>query len=212
MKDFINSSLGLLLMGFILTTVCGTIINNFYGRATWDREKKFELLKRSLDRNEKLIEDISVKMGTRAMRLLRAFWAIETPPSSYQDPKEREKVIKERWEEYAKSVVDWNENLRVYISKIHYLAGLETTRLFYISEDGSTEQERAGTVYNNFQRAHYAVKELKDMPFKPDSENWQKMHKTAEQSITQLYKKIDVFLLNLYTSLDFRARSDSPLQ
>jgi hypothetical protein len=210
MKDFINSSIGLLLIGFLLTTICGTIINNFYGKATWEREKKFELLKRSLDRNEKLIEDISVKMGTRAMRLLRAFWAIET--SQYQDSQGREKVIKERWEEYAKSVIDWNENLRVYVTKLSYLAGPETARLFYISEEGSTEKERAETVYNHFQRAHYAVKELKDLPFKPDSENWQKVHKTAEQSIQQLYKKIDVFLLNLFTTLDFRARIDSPLQ
>ncbi len=212
MKDFFNSSLGLLLIGFLLTTVFGTIINNFYGSATWEREKKFELLKRSLDRNDKLVEELSAKMGARAMKLLRVFWAVETPPASYQDPNEREKIIKQRGEDYEKSVIDWNENLRVFISKIYYLAGPETARLFYLSEEGSTEQERADTVYTHFQRAHYAVKELKSLPFKPDSEEWRKLHKIAEQSIQQLYKKIDVFLLSLYSSLDFRARSDSPVK
>jgi hypothetical protein len=212
MKDFFNSRLGLLLIGFLLTTVFGTIINNFYGRATWEREKNYELLKRSLDRNDKLVEDLSAKMGARAMKLLRVFWAVETPPAAYQDPNEREKIIKQRWEDYDKSVIDWNENLRVFISKLYYLAGPETARLFYISEEGSTEPERAATVYGHFQRAHYAVKELKNTPFKPDSADWQKLHQTAEQSIQQLYKKIDVFLLSLYSSLDFRARNDSPLK
>ena len=212
MKDFFNSAIGLLLIGFLLTTVFGTIINNFYSKATWEREKKFELLKRSLDRNEKLLEDISVTMGTRAFKLMRAFWAIETPPAGYRTPEERKQVIAQRWEEYSKAVVDWNEHLRVYVSKITYLAGEDTARLFYISEEGSTEKERAGTVYNQFQRAHYAVKELKDMPYEPNSEKWQKGHELAEKSIQQLYKKIDVFLVNLYRALDFRARSDSPLQ
>ncbi|MFZ2087005.1 MAG: hypothetical protein WAU47_00390, partial [Desulfobaccales bacterium] len=164
-KDFFNSSLGLLLIGFLLTTVCGTIINNFYNRATWEREKRFELLKRSLDRNDKLLEDISVTMSTRAMKLLRVFWAIETSPGAYKTPDERKHIVVERWEEYGKSVVDWNEHLRVYITKINYLAGPETARLFYISEEGSTKEERAETVYTFFQRAHYAVKELKDAPF-----------------------------------------------
>jgi len=119
MKDFFNSSLGLLLVGFLLTTVFGTIINNFYGSGTWEREKKFELLKRSLDRNDKLVEELSAKMGARAMKLLRVFWAVETPPTSYQDPNGREKVIKQRWEDYDKAVIDWNENLRVFILILH---------------------------------------------------------------------------------------------
>jgi hypothetical protein len=212
MKNFFNSGLGLLLIGFLLTTVCGTIINNFYNRATWERDKKFELLKRTLDRNEKLLEDISVTMGTRAMRLMRVFWAIETPQSAFKTPEERKQIIAQRWEEYGKSVIDWNEHLRVYITKITILAGPEMARSFYISEEGSTKEDRAETVYNYFQRAHYAVKELKDMPFEPNSEKWKKAHKTAEQSIQQLYKKIDVFLFNLYSGLDARARSDSPIQ
>jgi hypothetical protein len=212
MKAFFNSSLGLLLIGFLLTTVFGTLINNFYSKATWEREKKFELLKRSLDRNEKLLEDLSVTMGTRAIRLMRVFWAVETPPTAFKTPEERKQVIAQRWEEYSKAVLDWNEHLRVYISKIIYLAGEETARLFYISEEGSTEKERAGTVYNQFQRAHYAVKELKDMPYEPNAEKWQKSHDLAENSIQQLYKKIDVFLVNLYRALDFHARNDTPIQ
>jgi hypothetical protein len=212
MKNFFNSGLGLLLIGFLLTTVCGTIINNFYNRSTWEREKKFELLKRSLDRNEKLLEDISVTMGTRAIRLMRVFWALETPQSAFRTAEERKQIIGQRWEEYNKSVIDWNEHLRVYIFKINYLAGPETAQLFYISEEGSTKEERAETVYSYFQQAHYAVKELKDIPFEPNSEKWIKSHKIAEKSIKQLYKKIDVFLSNLNSALDARARSDSPIK
>jgi hypothetical protein len=212
MKDFFNSSLGLLLLGFLLTTIFGSLVNNFYSRATWERDKKFELFKRSLDRNEKLLEDISVSMGTRAFRLMKLFWVVETPPTAFRSPEERKQVISQRWDEYRKAVLDWNEHLRVFISKISYLAGEETARHFYISEEGSTEKERAGTIYHQFQRAHYAVKELKDMPYEPTSEKWQKSHKLAEQYIQQLYKKIDVFLVNLYTALDFRARNDSPIQ
>jgi hypothetical protein len=212
MKNFFNSGLGLLLIGFLLTTVCGTIINNFYNRSTWEREKKFELLKRSLDRNEKLLEDISVTMGTRAIRLMRVFWALETPQSAFRTAEERKQIIGQRWEEYNKSVIDWNEHLRVYIFKINYLAGQETAQLFYISEEGSTKEERAETVYSYFQQAHYAVKELKDIPFEPNSEKWIKSHKIAEKFIKQLYKKIDVFLSNLNSALDARARSDSPIK
>jgi hypothetical protein len=95
---------------------------------------------------------------------------------------------------------------------MNYLAGPETARLFYISEEGSTKEDRAETVYTYFQRAHYAVKELRDMPFEPHSEKWINSHKTAEQSIQQLYKKIDAFLYNLYGALDTRARSDSPIK
>jgi hypothetical protein len=56
---FFTTRIGLVVLGFILTTVCGTIINERYTRSGRERDKQFELLKSELAKHDELLSELT---------------------------------------------------------------------------------------------------------------------------------------------------------
>src|SRR5215471_8048349 len=82
---FLKSKIGLLVLGFVLTTVCGAIINGMYANSTWKRDKRFELLKAELQKHDELLSDLTKILGTRTFRLQRVLWATDPEASPAPD-------------------------------------------------------------------------------------------------------------------------------
>jgi len=68
--NFLNSKFALLLLGFIFTTVIGGLLNERFQRKAWEREvkrqdlewernRKFEILRRKLNEGQKSLGEIS---------------------------------------------------------------------------------------------------------------------------------------------------------
>jgi hypothetical protein len=77
--DFFTSGLGLLILGFVLTTVCGGLVNWMYARSSWQRDKQFELLKVDLAKHDELLTDFTKVIGARVFRLQRVVWHMDPP-------------------------------------------------------------------------------------------------------------------------------------
>src|SRR4030088_1934559 len=78
---FFTSNIGMLVAGFILTTVCGGIINTLHTQATWKRDKGFELFKSQLTKHDELLTDLSKTTGARVYRVQRVLWNFDQPTS-----------------------------------------------------------------------------------------------------------------------------------
>ena len=211
MNKFLNSKIGLLLLGFVLTTVFGAIIANVQSHTTWKRDKRFELLKQLLDRHEELRAELSRVTGARAFETERVLYALEPPMEPYQNDHERGERIKKAWDAYYATVVDWNRDYRRHVARIRHLAGIDVAQRFYISDEESKSPETK-TLCGHFVRTHHALRRFKAAPYQPDDPHWQELHGSARKAIDQLYHHIDEFLLHLFAALDDRVKSENPLK
>ena len=114
---FFTTNIGILVLGFILTTVCGGIINALHTQATWKRDKGFELFKSQLTKHDELLTDLSKTTGARVYRVQRVLWNFdqptsETPAETWCLDARAKAEIETRWTEYDKAVVDWNLTYR----------------------------------------------------------------------------------------------------
>src|SRR3954447_19346682 len=116
LADFFTSGLGLLMLGFFLTTVCGTFINWRYSTATWKREKNFELFKGQLAKHDELLSDFTRVIGARVFRLQRVVWLMDPPvkpePETWElkkddDQNDDDQKLKTRWDKYYETVAEW---------------------------------------------------------------------------------------------------------
>jgi hypothetical protein len=205
---FVNSKIGLLITGFVFTTLCGAIINNIYSKSMWNREQEQIMLTRLLNKHENLLEEISILMGARIYRLERVLWALEIPFNNLELNEEVHKRIMDRWDEYYAKVIEWNEKFRSYYVKVRYLAGEDLAKKLYISEKESSDPSST-TVYGKLVNAHYAVKNLRDYIISgtvPDS----MLYFIAKSKVEEAYTAIDNFLIEMYFILDMRAKSCKP--
>src|SRR2546423_15409998 len=85
LAEFFSSGLGLLILGFILTTVCGGLINITHSYLTWKRDKQFELLKGEIAKHDELLSELTKVVGERVFRLQRVVWILDRPPGPAAD-------------------------------------------------------------------------------------------------------------------------------
>src|SRR5262245_1830257 len=124
--QFFNSALGLLLMGFVLTTVTGALLSARIQKVSWKRQMRLDLFKRRYDEGAQFLDALTTLIGKRFFALQRFLWAI-TDRDNYD--------LAETAKTYFKIVEEWNVNLRSNRNKIRLLIGQEQANAFLDYED-----------------------------------------------------------------------------
>jgi hypothetical protein len=201
----LESKLGMLVIGFVLTTMLGTYISERFQQKNWEETQNAEFLRRKLDKQEALINDVSKLISNRAFRLERLEWALEDHVNHRKklDDKERERLMG-LWDDYYSKVIAWNENYKMHYIKLKYLAGDTVASMFYVSELEARGEEPT-TVYGKFVQAHNAMLDLRYAVLEGRDQQQEK-YQLVERRISTLNAGVDDFLLELYTSLDENAR------
>jgi hypothetical protein len=214
---FLTTNLGILVLGFVLTTVCGSFINWLHTNATSARDKKFELFKGQVAKHEVLLTDLSNAMGARVFRLHRVLWNLDDP---YLDPPgemwrldenaRNEIEDKKRWDDYYKTVVDWNLSYRDYKRRIRLLAGDELANEFFMAGEQGAVTAKEGSLLAAFESLHTKVKRLHEEARKSGTVNRAK-HDEAEAAINRLYDRIDDYMARLSNDFEAQDKSGNPL-
>jgi len=150
---FLNSSLGLLLMGFTLTGIVGALLNWLIQSKLWERQKSHEILVKTLDEGQHLFELLTTLMSQRLYGLQKVVWAIEQGASI--------EVIDKLWSEYYETVQVWNEKLRYLRFKIEAIAGVPLADDF-LSLRSEAEMSSPKSVHYRIRQTHMLVKSLKE--------------------------------------------------
>jgi len=122
---FLNSQVGVLILGFLLTSLLGTFIAERIQKnnkekdlliererqaASWERDKKYEVFRRKLDDGEKLIDELSNLMNSRFFKTQNVYTNISSGS-----------ITEAKWNDYYKSVEEWNIKMPVIRNKIKRL-------------------------------------------------------------------------------------------
>jgi hypothetical protein len=214
LANFFTSRIGLLVLGFVLTTVCGAIINGMYTSSTWKRDKQFELLKSELAKHDELLSDLTKMLGTRVYRLQRVVWVTDpdTPPGpeTWTLTEEGKTKLNTLWNEYYQAVVDWNISYRTYTIKLRALAGDEVADKFFVGDTSGARRAKSGTLCRYFEQSHEAVSALKKAAL--TSQINRTKHDEAQREVDDLYNRVDDFVAQLYRTVAEKEHSDNPLK
>ncbi len=211
---FLKSRIGLVLLGFILTTVCGTIINERYTRSGRERDKQFELLKSELTKHDELLTELTKILGMRTFRLQRVVWVTDPEaspePDTWQLAEEAKTKLNARWDEYYQAVVDWNLGYRNYAIKLRILAGDGVADAFFVRDPSGARKAKSGTLCSYFEHAHDTVAALKKAALTLQIDRTK--HDMAQREVDDLYNRVDDFVAQLYRVLAEKERSNEPLK
>lgn len=214
LANFFTSGIGLLVLGFVLTTVCGAIINGMYTSSTWKRDKQFELLKSELAKHDELLSDLTKMLGTRVYRLQRVVWGTDpdTPPGPETWPltEEAKTKLNTLWNEYYQTVVEWNVSYRTYTIKLRALTGDEIADKFFVGDTSGARRAKPGTLCRYFEHSHEAVATLKKAAL--TSQVDRSKHDEAQREVDDLYNRVDDFVAQLYRAVAEKEHSDNPLK
>ncbi len=150
-QSLIESKIGQLFFGFALTTALGSILNVQYQEASWKREQKFEILKRSLTEYEQTVEGISELISQRAFKLDRVIWVLPQKNTGITNTE----IIKTRWDDYYSEVMNWQKKIKVDYSKLYFTAGKDIADLLYIGEERSGKEP--SSIYEYFSSTHDVI-------------------------------------------------------
>lgn len=212
---FFTTNIGILVLGFILTTICGGIINEMHTRSTREREHQFELQKADLQKHQELLESLTKVIGERTFRLQRVVWLMDPPADATSDEvwlldENAQKKLSDGWDVYYKTVADWNVSYRTYAIKIRILAGGPMAEKFILPDiESGARKAKAGTLCAIVERAHKTVADLRK---KAISTSMVKLadHDLAQCEVDQLYDAGEDFVNALYQALDKKERSADP--
>lgn len=163
---FLNSKVGLLVLGIALTTVIGTFFTDWVQRRTWQyqtrleqqrqdfewkRSKKFELLRRKLDEGQESLEEISDLVNLRFFRLQKVYEAILSG----------DLVSAERlWKEYMVTVERWNVKLIINQNKLERLVSQDVAHQFNNYETDNPALTVPQSMHGHFFLTHKRVRAL----------------------------------------------------
>jgi hypothetical protein len=149
--EFVNSELGLLLIGFLLTTVAGGLITVIFQREAWKRQTRVNLHQKLYDDGVVFLDELSELIGERYFAIQRWLWALGEPES--YDLGDVETA-------YFAIVAIWNKRLRLNRNKLRLLIDEEHASLFLdYSDDGRGDNPRS--LHYQFVQAHNAVAAVK---------------------------------------------------
>jgi len=111
----LNSDLSRLIIGFVLTTLVGGLLTQWYQDQNWRRQSQFEYEKRQLDEAQKFIERLSTSVSLHLwnLRELELLLSGATPAN----PEELEKV----WTAFKEGRNKWYMDLPLHQSKANLL-------------------------------------------------------------------------------------------
>ena len=212
--DFFKGRVGLVVLGFILTTVCGALINGMYSCSSWNRDKQFELLKGEVQKDDELLADLGKQLGMRTFRVQRVLWAMDADanpaPDKWQLSDDEKKKLNALWDDYYQSVIDWNISYRNYAVRIRLLAGDEIADKFFVGEAGGTRKSKADTLSWQFEHCHEVAAAQKKAALASGIDRLQ--HEAAQRDLDQLYNKVDDFVSQLYRALNQKVESANLLK
>ncbi len=160
---FLNSQMGLLVIGFVFTSIIGTYLSETFQEqsfekqmqiedereiAAWKRDKKFEVLKRQLDEGQSSLEEISDLINLRFYRLQKVYNNINT-----NDLANAEK----NWKEYFETVETWNVKQSIYQNKITRLVSPVEGQKFNNYETDNMTLENPKSIHGMFFVCHNKV-------------------------------------------------------
>jgi hypothetical protein len=181
-----NEKIGLLIVGFLLTTVFGGFLGYLLKQRSWQIEVEHSLHKSRYDEGVKFLDGLSDQIGSRFYLLQRLVWAIED--------KDKRSIL-EREKEYFASVAEWNSSFWRNRNKIRLLANEEQADAFLNYRDDSAGDEPTSLHYK-FVAAHRAVMKAKTA---------YELLPIAKKQLEELNWKSSVFLERLTTEFLRRA-------
>lgn len=153
MMEFLNSNLGLMVVGFTLTTIAGAILAAWLDKVSWQRQTRIDLYKKRYEEGIQFLDDLSRLIGQRHFQLQRVLWAL----SDMQDNPDKYEEIEE---EYFAVVGNWNASYWMHRNKIRLLVGERYANLFL--DYGDDKLDEPQSVHYTFVRAHRAVQQAKN--------------------------------------------------
>ncbi|TAD79148.1 MAG: hypothetical protein EA001_05465 [Oscillatoriales cyanobacterium] len=129
----LNSDLSRLIVGFVLTTVIGGLLTQWYQDRNWLRQSQFEYEKRQLDEAQKFVEKLSTSVSlhlwnTREMEILL------TTPSLFTEA-DTERI----WAAFKETRNKWYMDLPVNQSKANLLLAPGMKELLRANNETSTD-------------------------------------------------------------------------
>lgn len=164
--DFLNSKVGLLFLGFLLTTIVGTIFVNWIDQKTWERQiaieqqrqdfewersRKFELLRLKLDEGQKSLEEISDLINLRFFRLHKVFENILSGNLE---------LAEGNWRDYMETVERWNVKLIINQNKLKRLVSAEVSAQFNNYETDNPALKKPSSIHGHFFVTHRKIRNL----------------------------------------------------
>jgi hypothetical protein len=186
--EFLNSKFGLLVVGFILTTLLGGVLSSWLQNASWKRQMRVDLFRKRYEEGTQLLDDLSDNVGRRFFAMQRFLWSLADPTSDKCQNIEAE---------YFKIVGEWNASLRTYRNKIRLLISEEHADRFLDYRD-DLRPEDPSSLHYIFVRAHNAVMQAKARRIAVDK---------AQVDVTELNWRCSTFLEVLTTAFLERATS-----
>ncbi|MDJ0863146.1 MAG: hypothetical protein QNJ87_07505 [Gammaproteobacteria bacterium] len=164
----LNSNVGLLVLGFTLTTIAGSLFVDWVDRKTWERQiaveqkrqdlewersRKFELLRVKLDEGQKSLEEISDLINLRFFRLHKVFENVLSGNI---------KAARTNWQNYMEAVERWNVKLIINQNKLRRLVSADVSDQFNNYETDDPDFETPSSIHGHFFISHKKVKDLLD--------------------------------------------------
>lgn len=143
--EFLNSNLGLLILGFVFTTIIGALISWWLQRLSWQRQTRIKLYTRRYDEGIKFLNDLADLIGKRYYGLQQWLWAIGGHGS-------HEKLERE----YFVAADEWNIRLRMNRSSIRLLIGEKQANRFLNLRVGRSADYPL-SIHDAFVKAHRFV-------------------------------------------------------
>ena len=148
---FLNSNLGLLVVGFLLTGVLGASLNWLIQKDIWERQRKHQLLLRRISSGKELFDEVSTLFSRRGHGLYTVFRAIEENASADD--------VKKSWADYNDVVRQWNAQLYGIRLKLELSAGKAIAAEFYDYADEAAS-EAPKSIHYKMRKAHMKVRSL----------------------------------------------------
>jgi hypothetical protein len=199
--SFLNSGLGLLLLGFCITTIVGGLFADWMQRRTWERQiaieqarqdyewersMKFELLRAKLKEGQESLEDISDLINLRFYRLQRVLNALLGGNLAASE---------KEWAEYMPTVEKWNTKLIIYQNKLERLVSRDIADQFNNYETDNPELKEPVSLHGHFYVTHKKILAVLECMRKGgECKVTGKMKVDATKSIRQLDLVSDAFV------------------
>ncbi|MEJ0074011.1 MAG: hypothetical protein WDO17_00950 [Alphaproteobacteria bacterium] len=164
---FFNAPLGLLLVGFVLTSIIGAVLSAWLQQRNWKRQTQLSLFQKRYDEGVKFLDDLSDLIGKRYFALQKLIWALRDRRSY-----DLEKVTAE----YHECVQEWNGKLRTMRGKARLLVG-EDRALDFLDYNDDRDPDKPHSLHYVFVKAGRTAIAAKSDPEQMDK---------AEQQVAQL--------------------------
>ncbi len=147
--QFLNSNLGLLIVGFVFTSILGGSLSWWFQHLSWERETRFELYSKRYDEGIIFLEDLSNLTDRRLYWLQQWLWAIEGKGK-----------LEEIESEYFKVGDEWNTRLRTNRNKIRLLIG-ERYANDFLHLANESKMNKTESIHSFFVKVHLLVLDVR---------------------------------------------------